>query len=99
VGHATVSAAENFSTMLVDADRVTVLGRQSASTNGNITGVQLPGAFSLSFTGMDVRHADAQKSVFHGVGIAADVDVTLTAQAFRDGVDPELEAAIDALTN
>lgn len=94
VGHATVSAAENFSIMLVDAGRVKVFGRQSAATNGNITGVEVPGAFGFSFTGMEVRHADAQKSVFHGIGIVPEVESQLTAAAFRDGIDPELEDAV-----
>lgn len=94
VGHHSVSAAENFSTMLVDADRVTVVGRQSAGTNGNITGVQLPGGFELSFTGMEVRHADPAKSTFHGLGILPDIDVPLSAADLAAGTDPELEAAV-----
>ncbi|WP_437817157.1 S41 family peptidase [Sorangium sp. So ce1078] len=97
VGNGTLSAAEHFSLALVDANRVTVVGRGTAGTDGNITGLQLPGQFAFSFTGMDVRHADAQKSVFHGVGIVPDIEVALTAQAFRDGVDPELDAAVDHL--
>lgn len=94
VGHHSVSAAENFSTMLVDADRVTVVGRQSAGTNGNITGVQLAGGFELSFTGMEVRHADPSKSTFHGLGIIPDIDVPLSAADLAAGTDPELEAAV-----
>jgi C-terminal processing protease CtpA/Prc len=97
VGHRTVSAAENFATMLVDAGRVTVIGRQSAATNGNITGSQLPGSFAFTFTGMEVRHADEAQSVFHGVGIVPDVEALLAAKDFRDGLDPELDAAIDHL--
>jgi C-terminal processing protease CtpA/Prc len=92
VGHKTVSAAENLSTMLVDAKRVTVVGRQSASTNGNITGLSLPASFWFLFTGMDVRHADG--APFNGIGIVADIVVDPTAQDFASGVDPELEAAI-----
>jgi hypothetical protein len=95
VGHGTVSAAENFSTMLVDAGVVTVVGRSSAATNGNITGVQLPSGFAMSFTGMEVLHADG--SDFHGIGIVPDVPVQLSAADFRDGIDPELEAAIGVL--
>jgi C-terminal processing protease CtpA/Prc len=95
VGHNSVSAAENFSTMLVDAGVVTVVGRNSAATNGNITGVQLPGGFEMSFTGMEVLHADGAD--FHGIGIVPDVAVDLSAADFRDGVDPELEAAIAVL--
>lgn len=94
VGNGTLSAAEHFSLALVDANRVKVVGRTTAGTDGNITGIQLPGQFAISFTGMDVRHANAQKSVFHGVGIVPDIDVELTAEAFRDGIDPELEAAV-----
>ncbi|WP_437836060.1 S41 family peptidase [Sorangium sp. So ce1153] len=52
VGNGTLSAAEHFSLALVDANRVTVVGRGTAGTDGNITGVQLPGQFALSFTGM-----------------------------------------------
>ena len=94
VGHSTVSAAENFSIILVDAKRVHVIGRTSAGTNGNITGVMLPGDFGFSFTGMDIRHADMDHSVFHGVGIVPDIAVPLTAQDFATGKDPELMAAI-----
>ena len=78
--------------MLVDAGRVTVVGRTSAGTNGNITGIQLPGAFALSFTGMEVLHADG--APFHGIGIVPDVEVLLDAVSLRDGHDPELETAI-----
>jgi hypothetical protein len=97
VGHHSVSAAENFSTMLVDAKRVEVVGRQSAGTNGNITGLQLPGHFAFTFTGMEVRHADPEKSVFHGIGIVPDIDVALSADDFAKGKDPELAAAISWL--
>jgi C-terminal processing protease CtpA/Prc len=93
VGPITVSAAENFATILVDAERVTVVGRPSAGTNGNITGVQLPGAFALTFTGMEVLFPDGGR--FHGVGIQPDVLVTPTPADIRDGVDPVLLAALD----
>ncbi|MFO0550226.1 MAG: S41 family peptidase [Polyangiaceae bacterium] len=94
VGHSTVSAAENFATMLVDADRVTVLGRQSAGTNGNITGVEVPGNFVFTFTGMEVRHADAAKSQFHGIGIVPTMESALSPLDFKDGIDRELADAV-----
>jgi hypothetical protein len=95
VGHNTVSVAENLVMMLVDAERVTVVGRPTAATNGNITGLQLPCGFGFTFTGMDVRHADGLP--FHAVGITPEVEAIPTAEALRDGVDPELMAAIDVL--
>lgn len=93
-----VSAAENFATMLVSAGRdvpVTVVGRQSAGTNGNITGVRLPSGHYFSFTGMEVRFPDG--STFHGVGILPDIEVVPTAAEYRDGVDAELLTAVDVL--
>jgi len=95
VGPGTVSAAENLSLMLVDAGRVTVVGRQSAGTNGNITAVQLPGRFGFTFTGMEVLHADG--STFHGRGIMPDVEVVPTAADLAAGRDPTLERAIEIL--
>ena len=91
----TVSAAENFSIMLVDAQRVTVIGRTSAGTNGNITGVMLPGSASFSFTGMEIRHADG--SAFEGIGIVPSMTVAPTVADIASGNDPELAAAITAL--
>ncbi|MFZ5481379.1 MAG: S41 family peptidase [Myxococcota bacterium] len=95
VGPRTVSAAENFSTMLVGAGAVTVVGRQSAGTNGNITGVRVPGELGLSFTGMEVLYPDG--STFHGVGIVPDVEVDRTAADLRDDVDVDLAAALALL--
>jgi C-terminal processing protease CtpA/Prc len=95
VGPGSVSAAENLATMLVDADRATVIGLRSAGTNGNITGVQIPGRFGFTFTGMEVLHADG--STFHGQGIAPDVEVWPTVADLAAERDPALEKAIEVL--
>lgn len=91
-----VSAAENFMQMLVGAGRIsTVVGQRSAGTNGNITSISLPGALAFSYTGMEVRNPDG--SVHHGVGITPDVFVPRAAVDYRDGVDRDLLAGIDAM--
>lgn len=96
VNPTTVSAAENFSIMLVAADReVTVVGRPSAGTNGNITGVHLPGGYAVTFTGMGIRFPDETR--FVGVGIVPDVEVSPTAADYRDGRDPVIAEAIAVL--
>lgn len=95
VGPRSVSAAENFATMLVGADAVRVVGRNSAGTNGNITGLMLPGEVYFSFTGMEVQYPDG--TAFHGTGIVPDVAVPLAAADLRDGRDADLAAAIAAL--
>ena len=95
VGPSSASAAENFSTMLVDSHRVSVVGRRSAATNGNITGIELPSGFEFTYTSLDVRHADG--SIFHGIGIVPDLPVELSPAALRDGIDRELQQAIQLL--
>jgi len=91
-----VSAAENFMQMLVGSGRVlAVVGRRSAGTNGNITGVTLPGGFVFTYTGMEVRNPDGSR--FFGVGIAPDLEVPILADDLRDGVDRALLEAVDML--
>lgn len=96
VSNKTISAAEDFSLLLVDAHRpVHVVGQQSAGTDGNVTVLTLPGLFGFEFTGVKITHADGSR--FHGVGIVPDIVVTPTPQDFAAHRDPELLAAISAL--
>jgi hypothetical protein len=95
VSHRSVSAAETFSSILVQNERVTVVGRRSAGTNGNLTGMQLPSGFGVTFTGMEVVNED--RSTFHGVGIIPDVVVQPTRADVAAGRDVELEAALKVL--
>ena len=89
------SAAETFGGLLQGNGRVTVVGRASAGTNGNITGVELPGRFGMTFTGMEVRNVDG--SDFHARGVLPDVKVPRTVEALATGKDLDLQAAIDTL--
>ncbi|MCP3057435.1 S41 family peptidase [Myxococcus sp. K38C18041901] len=95
VGPRTVSAAENFGIMLTGAQRVTVIGRRSAGTNGNVTRLLLPGQLAVSFTGMGILFPD--QSRFHGVGIVPHIEVAPTVQDIATGTDPELLRAIQFL--
>jgi len=95
VGPGSISAAENFSIMLVGANRVRVVGRRSAGTNGDITRLGLPGGGAFIFTGLEVRMTDG--APFHGIGIVPDVEVLPTAADFAAGRDPELLKAIEVL--
>ncbi|MFY2564065.1 S41 family peptidase [Corallococcus terminator] len=95
VGPRTGSAAENFSMMMRDAQRVTVVGRRSAGTNGNITYLLLPGLMSACFTGMEVLFQS--RETFHGVGIVPDIEVAPTASDIATGRDAELLRAIEYL--
>ncbi|WNG45420.1 peptidase S41 [Archangium minus] len=95
-GPGAVSAAENFSMMLTGAHRVTVVGRRSAGTNGNVTRLVLPGLMQVMFTGMEVLFPDGSR--FHGVGIVPDIEVAPTAADLAENRDPELLRAIQFLS-
>lgn len=95
-GEHAVSAAENFMLMLVGANRLTaIVGQPSAATNGNVTGLQLPGGFAFGYTGMGLLYPDGSR--FHGIGIRPTIEVPLSARDFRDGIDRELLTAIEVL--
>jgi C-terminal processing protease CtpA/Prc len=90
-----VSAAENFMIMLVGAGRLrAVVGQRSAGTNGNITGLSLPGGFAFTYTGMEILFPDG--APFHGRGITPTTEVPVTAQDLRQGIDRDLLTAIAA---
>jgi hypothetical protein len=62
VGPHAVSQAEHFSQMIAGAHRaVAIVGRTTAGTNGNITGVQLPGGWAITHTGMGVTNPDGSR--------------------------------------
>jgi Peptidase family S41 len=93
VGTDTVSAGENFSMMLANNGRpMHIVGRGTGGTNGEITGMEVLGHYSVSFTGLDVHNADG--SLFIGRGIPVDVPVTLTQANVSGGNDPELNTAL-----
>ncbi|HAA55390.1 MAG TPA: peptidase S41, partial [Myxococcales bacterium] len=95
IGPRSVSSAEHVSTMLKQINRVTFVGRTTAGTNGNITGLVLPGLFTFTFTGMEILYRD--RKPFHGIGIVPDIEVSPTPQDLAQGKDPVLQKAIEFL--
>ena len=95
VSHKSVSAAECFAQMVMGLDNVTVIGQQSASTNGTITNAWLPGQLQITFTGMRLTNPDG--SEFHGIGVVPDIEVIPDPADFAAGLDPELEEALRVL--
>jgi len=95
VGPQAISAAENLSMTLVGANRVRVVGRRTAGTNGNITRLRLQGGFWVIYTGMEVLYPDG--STFHGVGVVPEVEVVPTLEDLAAERDPELLKAIELL--
>ena len=93
----TQSAAENIITPLWMHDVARVFGRRTSASNGNVTGLRLPGMFSVTFTGMDIELIDGRS--FHNTGIEPDVKVAPTASAMANGEDPVLDAATKWINN
>ena len=83
-----------YTTVAAGVD-ASVVGRNSAGTNGNVTRLWMPGGVTFTFTGMEVLFPD--RSRFHGVGIVPDVEVVPTAEDLAEGRDPELLKAIELL--
>ena len=73
-----------------------IVGEPSAGTNGNVNPFELPGGYTVSWTGMLVQKRDG--TPHHGVGVVPTVPVSTTAAGLRAGRDEILERAIALVT-
>lgn len=87
-----VSYAESYMGFIEGYDLGTIVGQPTSGTNGNINQFQLPGNYSISFTGMRVLNHDG--SSFHGVGIIPDIFVEKSIAGVKAGRDEFLEVAL-----
>lgn len=87
-----VSYAESYMGFIEGYDLATIVGQPTSGTNGNINQFELPGNYTISFTGMRVIKHDG--STFHGVGIIPDVLVEKSIEGVKSGKDEFLEEAI-----
>jgi C-terminal processing protease CtpA/Prc len=69
-----------------------IVGETTAGTNGNVNPFELPGGYSISWTGMKVLKHDS--SQHHGVGIAPTVPVKRTQAGVAAGHDEVLERGV-----
>lgn len=88
-----ISYAESFMSFIEHYDLATIVGQPSAGTNGNVNRIELPGGFSISWTGMKVFKHDG--SLLHGVGVLPDVYVTKTIKGVRENRDEFLDKATE----
>ena len=87
-----ISAAESVIQIAHDNRLATLVGETSAGTNGNANTVDLPGGFSMRFTGMRVLRADG--TALQGRGITPEYVIHPTIEGVRAGHDEILEAAL-----
>lgn len=88
-----ISYAESYMGYIEGYDLATIVGQPTAGTNGNVNPFQLPGDFSISWTGMKVLKHDG--SQHHAIGIIPDILVEKSIQGLLDGRDEFLEKAIE----
>ncbi|MBX3186216.1 MAG: hypothetical protein KF819_04340 [Labilithrix sp.] len=94
-GANTQSQAEHWTSFFRSRQRGKVVGGKTSGANGTITGVQLPGGYALTFTGMIVKHPDQTR--FHALGHVPDVEVEPTIADLREGKDTVLLRALTLL--
>jgi Peptidase family S41 len=94
-GAGTQSQAEHMLFFFRSARRGKLIGGATSGADGTITGVQLPGGYGLTFTGMHVQHLDGSR--FHAIGHIPDVRAEATAEDLRMGRDTVLLAAVAEL--
>jgi len=97
VGPGTASSAEIFAHALQFHHRAVLVGRPTAGAVVGSRFYRLPGGGKLQLGVFDYQGLDGRR--LEGVGVKPEVVVSLKLADLRDGVDPDLEAALDALRN
>jgi hypothetical protein len=92
-----ISYAESVMGYVADRKLGTIVGAQTAGTNGGVATVRLPGGFKLWFTGTRVTGHDGE-TPFHLTGVKPHVVVHPSLAGLRAGRDEVLERAM-ALAN
>lgn len=93
-----ISYAESVMGYVADRKLATIIGGPTAGANGNVVSFEVPGGFTIPFTGMRVTRHDGQ-SQHHLVGVLPDIPLEPTLAGVRAGRDEILERAIATLRN
>lgn len=95
-GGGAISYAESCLGIIEAYKLAEIVGEPTAGTNGNVNPFQLPGGYTISWTGMKVLKHDG--STHHGVGIQPTVPVHPTVQGLAQGRDEVLEKGIEVVS-
>ncbi|MCA9286844.1 MAG: hypothetical protein KDA22_16590 [Phycisphaerales bacterium] len=90
-----ISYAESIMGIVEHEHLGAIVGNTTAGTNGNVNPFQLPGGYTVTWTGMKVLKHDG--SQHHGIGIAPTTRVVPTAAGIAAGRDEVLEQAVEIL--
>jgi C-terminal processing protease CtpA/Prc len=92
---AAFSQSEHTALFLEAATKVIFVGTPTAGTDGEVTGIILPGAVQAHFAAMSIRHADGRP--IQRVGMLPDIWVDSTLTGIQQGRDDVLDRAVDVL--
>ncbi len=95
IGPSTYSAAEDFLSFMRASPRAIFVGSRSAGSTGQPLAFQIPGGAWVGITSKHDTMPDGTE--FVGFGVAPDVEVHTSVEAFRMGRDPVLERAAAVL--
>lgn len=79
------------------AANVTIMGRPTEGSDGNVTRIILPGKIYTGFSGMGVLYPDGKPT--QRIGIVPDIRVDRTIEGIKAGKDEVLDAALKFLTD
>ena len=91
-----ISYAETYMGIVEHYRLAEIVGAPTAGTNGNVNPFQVPGGYTIVWTGMKVLKQDGSRH--HGVGIEPTVPVKRTLAGVRGGRDEFLARAIEVVT-
>ena len=77
---------------LAAVDNATIIGNNTVGSNGNVTGVPLPGGTTMFFTGLGIFYPDGGQT--QRIGLSPDIYVERTIEGIRNGRDEVLDAAV-----
>lgn len=90
-----ISYAESYMGFIKGYNLATIVGQPTAGANGNVNRTNLPGGFSISWTGMRVLQHNGDQH--HAVGVQPDVFVEKTIEGVQQGRDEFLEKALEII--
>lgn len=87
-----ISQSEHSCLIFEAYTQVTFVGSPTRGANGNVSHVDMPGTLRMSFTGLEVKHADGRQA--QSVGIQPQVISRPTVAGLRAGKDEVLEKGV-----
>lgn len=88
-----ISYAESVMGLVEGLGLGEIIGSPTAGANGNVNPFEVPGGFTIVFTGMKVTRLDGRQH--HIIGVEPTIPATPTLAGLRAGRDELLELALD----